>query len=98
MRKTMKVLVAFIAGQAVQLVVHAVALNLWSSRQIPFCLAGGFIVLVALICGIVLSDSETVKQEGNHEKKTYEDYAKIPETKTVIDPLKAAKIVREVAK
>lgn len=68
-----RVIVAFAAGQVVQLVVHAVALNLWESRQIPFCMAGGFIILFALIAGAWVSTTDApVKQ------KTYKDYAEIP--------------------
>ena len=78
--KTAKVLIAYVLGQVTQLVVHAVALNLWYGRQIPFCLAGGFIVLFALIAGVVLSETEGDKPE---HQKTYADYAKIPATKAV---------------
>lgn len=67
-----KIIIAFAAGQAVQLIVHAVALNLWNSRQIPFCMAGGFLVLFALIAG-----AWAAKLDKPVEKKTYLDYAEI---------------------
>lgn len=68
-----KIIIAFAAGQIVQLIIHAVALNLWNSRQIPFCMAGGFLVLFALICGAWAANMDKPK-----EKKTYLDWAKVP--------------------
>ena len=75
--KTVKVLVAYVLGQVTQLIIHAVSMNLWQSRQIPFCLAGGFIVLFALIAGVALCESEDINGKPEH-KKTYKDYAEIP--------------------
>ena len=71
-----KIVVAFVAGQITQLVIHAVALNwnLWNSQQIPFCMAGGFIILFALLAGIRIAKP---KEKGEH-KKTYIEWAKIP--------------------
>lgn len=68
-----KIIIAFAAGQIVQLIIHAVALNLWNSRQIPFCMAGGFLVLFALIAGAYVAQTDKPK-----EKKTYLDWAKVP--------------------
>lgn len=67
-----KIIIAFAAGQAVQLIIHAVALNLWNSRQIPFCMAGGFLILFALIAGAWAAKLDKPKE------KTYLDWAKIP--------------------
>lgn len=73
-----KILVAYVAGQATQLVVHGMALsfNMWNNRQIPFCLAAGFVVFFAILSGVLIA---TEKTEPAHEKKSYLDYAKIPE-------------------
>lgn len=70
MKQSAKVIVAFILGQAVQVICHAVALNLWAYRQIPFCLAGGFLVTVAVFLGTRI---------GKEEKPvSYLDWAKVP--------------------
>ena len=58
MRRSTKLLIAFVAGQAVQVICHAVAINLWSYRQIPFCLAGGFLIAVAVFAGIRIAYGE----------------------------------------
>ena len=50
-----KVFAGFIAGQAVQLLVHTIALNLWNHQQIPFCMAGGFVILFAALAGAWLA-------------------------------------------
>ena len=79
---TYKVLAAFFAGQVVQLILHGVALNLWSYRQIPFCGAGGGIILLAIIAGAILCESERVKAEAKKkpvEKKSYKEWAEVPD-------------------
>ena len=58
MRRSTKLLIAFLAGQTVQVIMHAVALNLWAYRQIPFCVAGGFLVAVAVFAGIRMAYGE----------------------------------------
>lgn len=77
MSKTVKILLAYAAGQATQLVIHGMALsfNMWNNRQIPFCMAAGFVLLFALIAGVYIAR----KDEGKpaHEK-TYKDWAKVP--------------------
>ncbi len=70
-----KVIIAFTAGQALQLTIHAVALNLWNHQQIPFCAAGGFLVLVALIAGAWGS----LWTEPTVERETYIQHARVPE-------------------
>lgn len=80
MSKAAKLLVAYALGQATQLVIHGVALtnNLYNYRQIPFCLACGFVILFAVISGVWIASGKTA---GEHtaEKKSYLDWAKIPE-------------------
>lgn len=70
-KNLIKVLIAFIAGQAVQLICHGVALNLWEYRQIPFCLAGGFLVLVAVFAGAWVATHSAEPEKP----KSYLDYA-----------------------
>ena len=87
-----KILVAFVAGQATQLVVHGMALsfNMWNNRQIPFCLAAGFVVFFAILSGTLIA---TEKTEPAHEK-TYKDWAKVPaddDIDEVVNPFSAVK-------
>lgn len=90
--KPAKIIFAFVVGQATQLVIHGVALanNLYNYRQIPFCLACGFIILFAVICGVWIASA---KADGEHEaeKKSYLDWAKIPEKESeVLNPFDVA--------
>ena len=66
--QAVKYLLWFAGGQAVQLVCHAVAQNLWDYRRIPFCCAAGFLVCVAVWAG-------TCIREKPAQPKTYLDYA-----------------------
>ena len=80
-KKTTGIIVAFIVGQATQLVIHGVELsvNMWANRQIPFCLAGGFVILFALVSGVMIANSRDEQPE--HEKDVKKDYlfwARIP--------------------
>ena len=74
MKKTAKYLIAYIAGNIVQIILNALAKNTYMMHPIWFCIAAGFLVLAAIMGGVILSNSEkeTVK------KKSYADYAKIP--------------------
>ena len=86
MAKTTKILLAFAAGQAVQLVIHGVVIanNMYNYRQIPFCLAGGFLILFAVMAGVWIAGSGMDKPAHAKEKKTYFDWAKIPGTETEV--------------
>lgn len=46
-----KIIIAFAAGQGLQLLVHTVALNIYAYQQVAFCAAAGVLVLVAMIAG-----------------------------------------------
>ena len=87
MAKPTKLIVAYVLGQATQLVIHGMVLayNMWNNRQIPFCMAAGFIVLFALIMGVYIA--KPTEEEPKHEKKTYLDWAEIPESDGVVNPL-----------
>ena len=76
--KTTKILVAYIAGQITQLVIHGMCLgfNMYNYRQIPFCAAAGFIIIFAVLAGVYISRNP--EEEPKHEKKSYLDWAKIP--------------------
>lgn len=67
MKQSTKLLIAFILGQAVQIVLHAVSMNFWENRRILFCVAAGFLVAVAVFAGVCI----------NREEKplTYEDWS-----------------------
>ncbi len=87
-----KILIAYVAGQATQLVVHGMALsfNMWNNRQIPFCMAAGFVVFFAILSGVLIA---TEKTEPAHEK-TYKDWAKVPtddDIDEVVNPFSAVK-------
>lgn len=79
MSKTAKILLAYVAGQVTQIVIHAMCLanNMYSYRQIPFCLAAGFVIFFAVMSGVWIANSKGDKEPAH--KKTYADYAEIPE-------------------
>ena len=76
--KTMGILAAYIAGQITQLVVHAMCLNfnMWVSRQIPFCMAAGFVIFFAILAGVMIARNG--KDEKPAHQKTYKEWAEIP--------------------
>ena len=86
--KPMKLLIAYTLGQITQLVLHGmvVSLSMWDNRRVVFCAAGGFVILFAVVVGVFIASDRTV---GEHaaEKKSYLDWAKIPEDEMeVLDP------------
>lgn len=98
-KKIAGVLAAYVAGQATQLVIHGVVLanNMYNYRQIPFCLAGGFVILFAVLCGVWIATAKADKPA--HEKKTYLDWAKIPEEDIeVIDPFEVVTATKKESK
>ena len=92
-KKTTGIIVAFIVGQITQLVIHGVELsvNMWANRQIPFCLAGGFVILVALMAGVMIASSRDEQPE--HEKDVKKDYlfwARVPgKNKKVVEAVES---------
>lgn len=90
--KTITILVAYVAGQITQLVVHGMCLNfnMWSNRQIPFCMAAGFVIFFAILAGALISRSGG-KEKPSHEK-TYKEYAEVPEENIdeVVNPFSGA--------
>ena len=94
-KKVAGILAAYTAGQATQLVIHAMCVStMYTYRQIPFCLAAGFVVLFAVICGVWISNAKA-EAKPTHEK-TYLDWAKIPEEDVeVIDPFEVVKLVKK---
>lgn len=64
-RKSTRLLVAFILGQAVQVILHAVCLDYWEQYQIPFCVAGGLLVAVAVFAGVRMAYRE-FSDAGTH--------------------------------
>lgn len=79
MSKTTKILLAYAAGQLTQIVIHAMCLsnNMYSYKQIPFCVAAGFVLLFAVISGVIISGKHDDKAEHT---KSYVDWAKIQVT------------------
>ena len=84
-----KILLAFVAGQVTQLVIHAMALanNMYNYKQIPFCAAAGFVIFFAIVSGVWIANGRNDKASPAHEKKSYLDWAEIPETEeSVVNP------------
>lgn len=82
MSKTGRLLLAYAAGQATQLVIHAMCLNnnMYAYKQIPFCVAAGFVIFFALLTGVFISNrpEETADEPKHISKyvKPYIDYVK----------------------
>lgn len=57
MTKTTRVILAYAAGQATQVIIHAMCLNnnMYAYRQIPFCIAAGFVILFAILTGVFIA-------------------------------------------
>ena len=82
MSKSAKILIAFAVGQITQLVLHGmvVSLNMWDNKRVLFCAAFGFVILFAAIAGVVIARQQDTKLEKDFkEKKSYLDWAAIPE-------------------
>lgn len=77
-KRTTAIMSAFIMGQIVQIVLAVLAKVSYMSKPILFCIAAGFLVVIAVVSGIVL---ESDKGETKHEKvKSYKDYAESKST------------------
>lgn len=81
MNKAAKIIIAFVAGQATQLMIHGVCLanNLYNYRQIPFCLAGGFVILFAVIAGVFIAGGVPKSAPAHEKPKSYLEWAEIKE-------------------
>lgn len=82
--KTAGIIIAYVLGQVTQLIIHGMVLNnnMYAYRQIPFCIAAGFVILFALIAGVALAN-RTIEKEEKEDKAYWEKYAEIPDsTKT----------------
>ena len=89
--RTVGVLFAFVMGQVVQLVLHGmvVSMSMWDNRRVIFCAAGGFVILAAVIAGVIIASEqdERLEREYKHEK-AYLDYAEIPQkSNEVVSPI-----------
>lgn len=71
MKKVCKVLVAFLVGEAVQIVLQLVAVVNFMRNPVLFCGAAGFLVFVAVFAGARLGVRDGEKDAG----KSYRDYA-----------------------
>ena len=67
--KCKKYLAWFIAGQAVQLIAHLLARVSWMNKPVLFCLAAGFLILVAVGVGMFVAGQE------KQTPKSYRDWA-----------------------
>lgn len=77
-KRTTAIMSAFIMGQIVQLILAVLAKVSFMSKPILFCIAAGFLVVIAVVSGIVL---ESDNGKTKHEKaKSYKDYAESKST------------------
>lgn len=74
MNKSLKILIAFVLGQLVQIICHIVSMNFWDNQRIPFCAAAGFLIAFAVFAGMWISRPSA---EPEHVK-SYKDWAKTP--------------------
>ena len=68
MSKTTKFLLAYLLGNAVQVLLHAVADFNYMHRPILFCVAAGVIIFALILFGVGISD-------GEQKPKHYYEYA-----------------------
>lgn len=71
-KRTANIMAAFIMGQIVQLILAVLAKVSFMSRPILFCIAAGFLLLIAVVAGIVL---ESEPGEREKKPKSYKEYA-----------------------
>lgn len=69
-KKTAKVMAAFIIGQIVQVICHILSKVSYMNRPVLFCIAAGFLIVIAVVAGITLADSEKPAHQ-----KTYTEWA-----------------------
>lgn len=70
-KKTAKVMAAYILGNAIQIILAILAKVSYMSRPILFCIAAGFLVVIAVVAGISLADSNREPER----QKSYREYA-----------------------
>lgn len=70
-KQSTKILLAFVIGQAIQVVFHAVSFAYWESQRIPFCIAAGVIITAAVFMGVRIAARETAQSIP----RTYTYYA-----------------------
>lgn len=71
MSKNTKIILAFVAGQFVQVVAHILSKVSYMNRPVLFCAAAGFLILVAVVAGMYLG----VHEDTPKRPKSYKDYA-----------------------
>ena len=94
-----KIIIAFAAGQGLQLLINYLSHDMvYANQQVWFCAGAGIIVLVAMIIG-AWDTLWNKPVEG--ERKTYIDHAEIPKTEEATLPQifgkRAAEDMDEVA-
>ena len=58
MSKTTKLLLAYLLGNAVQVLLHLLAKNTYMMRPILFCIAAGVVVFALILFGVAISKTE----------------------------------------
>lgn len=77
-KNSTKILIAFLIGQAVQVVIQGVEIGfaMWDNQRIGFSLAAGFLIFAAVLGGVRIAARETAAAHQEH--KSYSDYAMPP--------------------
>jgi len=70
-KKTAKVMAAYLLGNIMQIVLQILAKVSYMSKPILFCIAAGFLVVIAVVAGITLADSNREPER----QKSYREYA-----------------------
>ncbi len=72
MNKTIKFLLAYLLGNAVQILLHLVSKNTYMMRPVLFCIAAGIIIFALILFGVAISGQEKQSRhyaeyvEGDH--------------------------------
>ena len=76
-KKCKQSLVWFVAGMVVQIIAHMLAKSNYMVHPVLFCIAAGFLILVAVGTGMVVAGRDIPEQKP----KSYMDYVKEEDTK-----------------
>lgn len=77
-KKCKQSLVWFVSGMVVQIIAQIMAKNNYMTHPVLFCIAAGFLILVAVVVGMVVAGRDASIHE---EPKPYSYYAEKEDTK-----------------
>lgn len=70
MNKTIKFLLAYLLGNAVQILLHLVSKNTYMMRPVLFCIAAGVLIFALILFGAGIGGNES-------KPKHYAEYAEV---------------------